>query len=103
VINACEAMERGGKIRIEELVFRGPNGQQEALIRVGDNGPGIPTALREKVFEPFFTTKEEGTGLGMSIAKRIINEHRGRLDIAETEGGGATVIVTLPVKEFADE
>jgi signal transduction histidine kinase len=103
VINACEAMERGGKIRIEESVSRGPNGGREALIRVCDNGPGIPASLQDKVFEPFFTTKEEGTGLGMSIAKRIINEHQGWLDIAETEGGGATVIVTLPVKEYADE
>ena len=103
VINACEAMERGGRIKIEELVSRGPGGRREALIRVCDNGPGIPAALHEKVFEPFFTTKEEGTGLGMSIAKRIVNEHQGWLDIAETEGGGATVIVTLPVKELSDE
>jgi signal transduction histidine kinase len=103
VVNACEAMERGGKIRIEELVSRSPNGHHEALIRICDNGPGIPAALHARVFEPFFTTKEEGTGLGMSIAQRIINEHQGWIDIAETEGGGTTVIVTLPVKEFVDE
>jgi len=103
VINACEAMERGGTIRIEEVVSRGANVGREAVIRVSDNGPGIPEALRPKVFDPFFTTKEEGTGLGMSIAKRIIDEHHGWLDIAETEGGGATLIVTLPVKESTDE
>ncbi len=103
VINACEAMERGGTIRIEEAVSRGPGGRREARIRVCDNGPGIPVSLREKVFEPFFTTKEEGTGLGMSIATRIINEHQGLIAIADTEGGGATVIVILPVKEVADE
>ncbi len=99
VINACEAMEKGGAIRIEELVSTGPSGNREAVIRVCDNGPGIPASLREKVFDPFFTTKEEGTGLGMSIAKRILSEHHGWIDIAATEGGGATVIVTLPVKE----
>lgn len=103
VINACEAMERGGTIRIEELVSRGPNAKREVVIRVSDNGPGIPAAVRQKVFDPFFTTKEEGTGLGMSIAKRIINEHQGWLDITTTEGGGATLIVTLPVKESTDE
>jgi signal transduction histidine kinase len=102
VINACEALGRGGKIRIEELVSRGTDGKHETLIRVCDNGPGIPEALHEKVFEPFFTTKEEGTGLGMSIAQRIINEHKGWIDITETEGGGTTVIVTLPVREFRD-
>lgn len=99
VINACEAMERGGTIRIEELVSKGPTGNREAVIRVCDNGPGIPAAIRDKVFDPFFTTKEEGTGLGMSIAKRILTEHHGWIDIAATDGGGATVIVTLPVKE----
>jgi signal transduction histidine kinase len=99
IINACEAMEKGGTIVIEELVSRKPPGCPEAVIRICDSGPGIPVSLREKVFEPFFTTKEEGTGLGLSIAKRIINEHKGWLDIAETEGGGATMVVTLPIKE----
>lgn len=99
IINACEAMGKGGTIVIEELVSRKPSGFPEAVIRICDNGPGIPASLRAKVFEPFFTTKEEGTGLGLSIAKRIINEHKGWLDIAETEGCGATVVVTLPIKE----
>ena len=99
VINACEAMVRGGRIRIEELVAKGPAGNRDAVIRICDNGPGIPPALHEKVFDPFFTTKEEGTGLGLSIAKRILNEHQGWIDIAPTDGGGTTVIVTLPVKE----
>ena len=58
--------------------------------------------VQAHLFEPFFTTKEEGTGLGMSIAQRIINEHKGWIDITETEGGGTTVIVTLPVREFRD-
>ena len=99
VINACEAMDRGGTLTIEELVSTNPTSRRAAVIRISDSGPGIPDALREKVFEPFFTTKEEGTGLGLNIAKRIINEHRGWLDIAEAEGGGATMIVTLPIEE----
>ncbi|MBL0715146.1 MAG: MCP four helix bundle domain-containing protein [Desulfosarcina sp.] len=103
VINACEAMARGGAITIEESVSRWPNAGRKAVIQVSDNGPGIPASLRGKVFEPFFTTKEEGTGLGMSIAKRIINEHQGGLDITSREGGGVTIIITLPVKESADE
>jgi len=85
------------------LVSPEANAGREAVIRVSDNGPGISEALRPKVFDPFFTTKEEGTGLGMSIAKRIIDEHHGGLDIATTEGGGATLIVTLPIKESNDE
>lgn len=103
VINACEAMEKGGAITIEELVSRNPSGQREAVIRIADNGPGIPASLREKVFEPFFTTKEEGTGLGLSIAKRIVNEHEGWLDIAATQGRGTTMVVTLPIEEEATD
>jgi signal transduction histidine kinase len=99
VINACEAMQKGGAITIEERVAAKPSGKREAVIRVSDSGPGIPAVLHDKVFEPFFTTKEEGTGLGLSIAKRIIHEHEGWLEIAKAEGGGATLIVTLPIKE----
>jgi len=70
-----------------------------AIIRIKDNGPGIPEAIQEKVFEPFFSTKEEGTGLGLSIAVRIIHQHAGRLKLESREGQGATLIITLPCQE----
>ena len=69
------------------------------LIRLTDNGPGISESIKKKIFEPFFTTKEEGSGLGLSIASRIVEEHRGRLDITTEEGEGTTFTITLPVKE----
>ena len=69
------------------------------VIRVSDNGPGIPGSLLDKVLQPFFTTKEEGTGLGLSIASRIIEEHGGRLNLTSTEGMGATFMITLPVRD----
>ena len=99
VVNACEAMTGGGRIIIheEETVARPLN--RVAVIRVIDNGPGIPQPIREKVLQPFFTTKEEGTGLGLSIACRVIEEHGGWLDIGSNQGDGTTVIITLPVKE----
>ena len=77
VVNACEAMERGGSIVIREQEMINPSNGRMAVIRVSDNGPGIPESIREKVLLPFFTTKEEGTGLGLSIAVRIIEEHHG--------------------------
>lgn len=103
VINACEAMEKGGAITIEELAPQKPSGNREVMIRICDSGPGIPAELRDKVFDPFFTTKEEGTGLGLSIAKRIINEHQGGIDITDAQSGGAALILTLPAKEPMDE
>jgi signal transduction histidine kinase len=98
IINACEAMEQGGSIVIEEEEdFAAPSGRV-AVIRLKDNGPGIPESIQDKIFQPFFTTKEEGTGLGLSIAARIVEEHQGRLDIQSKEGQGSTFIITLPIK-----
>ena len=97
VVNACEAMERGGAILIQEQESMTPSKERTAVIQVSDNGPGIQASIKEKMLQPFFTTKEEGTGLGLSIAARIIEEHHGRLDIESNEGGGATVVISLPV------
>lgn len=76
--------------------LRGPT----AEIRIKDNGPGIPDALREKILQPFFTTKKgkEGTGLGLSITHDIINAHGGTLEIESTAGEGAEFIVQIPVE-----
>ncbi len=103
IINACEAMPPGGSIVIEERTEINPYLGPAAVIVVRDNGPGIPSHLREKIFQPFFTTKEQGTGLGLSIAQRIITELGGRLELESTEGRGATFIITLPCREPAHE
>ena len=100
LVNACEAMERGGIIRIKEEEKDDPERGRTAVIKISDNGPGIPAALQDKVLQPFFTTKEQGTGLGLSIAARIVEQHGGWLDIISTEGKGTTFVISLPVKEF---
>lgn len=94
IINACEAMESGGgQIMIQEQAI---TSQQQTLIRISDNGPGISQVIQAKIFQPFFTTKEEGTGLGLSIAARIIEEHKGKLEVSSQEGSGTTFTITLP-------
>jgi signal transduction histidine kinase len=103
VVNACEAMEKGGSIVIREQESMAPSKDRIAVIRVSDNGPGIPESIMDKVLQPFFTTKEEGTGLGLSIAVRIVAEHNGRIDIESNQGGGSTFIISLPIKESRDE
>lgn len=96
VINACEAMEnKGGRIIISEEAV--PD-RAAVIIRIRDNGPGIPESVKGKIFQPFFTTKEEGTGLGLSIAARIIEEHGGKLEADSQDGQGATFILTLPAR-----
>ena len=102
IVNACEAMEKGGCIVIREQESADASNSRMAVIRVSDNGPGIPESIRHKVLQPFFTTKEDGTGLGLSIAVRIIEEHHGQM-VLESDPGGTTFIISLPIKEPNDE
>ena len=99
IINACEAMGRGGSIVIYEEAVIERETFRSAVIRISDNGPGIPDTVQSKVMEPFFTTKDEGTGLGLSIASRIVQEHGGRLNIKSKEGKGSTFSIMLPLEE----
>lgn len=96
VLNACEAMVEGGSITIcEEVGILEPYGHIVA-VRVSDTGPGVPQGIIEKVFAPFFTTKGDGSGLGLSIVKRIVEEHGGWITLQSPEGGGATFTLVFP-------
>jgi signal transduction histidine kinase len=97
ILNACEVMVNGGVITIQEEENLEPPLGPAVVIRVSDNGPGIPESVRDKIFQPFFSTKEEGTGLGLSIATRIIEDHGGRLELESTQHEGAAFIITLPL------
>lgn len=70
-------------------------GQSAIEIRVRDNGPGLTPEARRNAFEPFFTTKTKGTGLGMAIARRIVEAHGGEIDIGDTSSQGAEFVITL--------
>jgi signal transduction histidine kinase len=96
-------MTTGGSIVIREEVKQNRFNVLQAIIRVSDNGPGIPESIQKKIFQPFFTTKEEGTGLGLSIASRIIKDHNGRIDVKSKQGDGAIFIIRLPVREIRYE
>jgi signal transduction histidine kinase len=97
-VNACEAMPNGGSIVIGEEEGTTESMGGVVIVRVSDDGPGIPQSVQDKLFQPFFSTKEEGTGLGLNIAARVLEEHGGRLAVESQEGEGATFIITLPCK-----
>ncbi|MEW6671639.1 MAG: ATP-binding protein [Thermodesulfobacteriota bacterium] len=101
IVNACEAMEKGGAIVIREEERLDASLGQAAVIHISDNGPGISEDIREKVLQPFFTTKAEGTGLGLSIAARIVEEHHGRLEFTSEPGKGTTFSIALPLPAVA--
>lgn len=96
VLNACEAMVEGGTITIrEETGILEPHGRILA-VRVTDTGPGVPPAIAQSVFQPFYTTKGEGSGLGLSIVRRIVEEHGGWITLQSPEGRGATFTMVFP-------
>ena len=99
LVNSCEAMGNGGLIVIQEEEVAQERSGREVVIRITDNGPGIPESIQDKLFKPFFSTKEEGTGLGLSITVRIVEEHGGTLELRSREGEGATFVITLPCRE----
>ncbi len=99
IINACEAMKKGGSIIIHEEETDTESLGKVDVIRISDDGEGIPQVNRDKIFDPFFTTKEQGTGLGLNIAFNIIHEHGGWLDVESEEGKGTSFFITLPVKD----
>jgi signal transduction histidine kinase len=65
-------------------------------VAISDNGQGLNAEQRQHVFDPFFTTQAKGTGLGMAIAKRIVEAHGGQLSVGEAQQPGACFLVTLP-------
>ena len=92
LMNAAQAME--GKGRIEVAVS---TTDARCRVVIADRGPGMPDEVREKAFDAFFTTKHRGTGLGLPIAKRVIDAHGGAIHIDVPPGGGTTISVDLPL------
>jgi signal transduction histidine kinase len=92
--NAVSAIVGSGVITIRTWCIVG---KKKVAVSVTDTGKGIPERYLAKVFEPYFTLKAGGTGLGMALTKRIIDDHKGTIRIESKEGTGTTVTVELPV------
>jgi two-component system, NtrC family, sensor histidine kinase HydH len=95
VINAIQAVERNGRIRITAFC---PPETGTLVITVGDSGPGIPPERQAAVFEPFFTTKVEGSGLGLWIVQQIVTAHGGRVTVGRAPEGGAALSLAIPLE-----
>jgi len=93
IMNAAQAMPQGGEIKITT----GKEGDY-VFVSITDNGIGIKREIIDKIFEPFFTTKEkgEGTGLGLSLCKRLIEANEGKIEVESEEGKGSTFRVLIP-------
>jgi two-component system sensor histidine kinase PilS (NtrC family) len=90
-LNAVQAMPGGGELRVTMAVVAG-----RLLARVSDTGEGIAREDLAHIFEPFFSTKSDGTGLGLALVHRIVQEHGGEIDVYSRPGLGSTFTITLP-------
>ena len=99
MINAEQAMLEAHGRGILTIRTRHEADRDIAMLEVADSGPGVPVEVQTRIFDPFFTTKEvgRGTGLGLTVAYAIVQEHGGRIRVGSTPGGGATFIVELPL------
>ncbi|MFO1477750.1 MAG: ATP-binding protein [Verrucomicrobiota bacterium] len=107
LLNAVEAMGSEGTLTVATDLqgseaahaLREGGGTPGAVLRlrITDTGTGIAPEILNSIFEPFFTTKREGTGLGLSVTRRIIEDHAGRLEVQSTPGKGTTFTVLLPM------
>ena len=115
-LNAMEAMGEEGRLSIDVASVEAPasamtpyepNGpgtmspwssfREYAVVKVSDSGPGISAENMEKMFYPFFTTKKHGSGVGLSMARKVVDRHRGLMDVESEPGKGAVFTVRLPM------
>ena len=96
VLNALQASPAGGHV-----VVRTSGDKRRLVVSVSDDGEGMSPETRAKAFTPFFTTREEGTGLGLALVHRIVDQHGGSVDILSAPGRGTTVTLVFPAPRGA--
>jgi signal transduction histidine kinase len=102
--NSLDFLSSGGEIAVslsnQEKVRLGPKSKPQQCVRleISDNGPGIEKEQQSRIFEPFFTTRIKGTGLGLPLVHRVIEEHGGNIALHSKIGEGTTFTINLPIK-----
>jgi signal transduction histidine kinase len=100
--NAIDAMgSTSGERRLEVAIHRGRGGVATVIVR--DNGCGIPEDKQAKIFNPFYTSKQNGTGLGLGVAKKVIDAHRGTIEVSSALGVGTEFLVSIPLADAVRE
>lgn len=91
MLNGLQAIETSGNLTVSLS-------REDSLVRIdiSDSGKGIPPELHDRIFKPFFTSKYKGTGLGMTISKRIVEQHHGSISVSSQAGKGTMVTIVLP-------
>jgi two-component system, NtrC family, sensor histidine kinase AtoS len=95
-LNAIDAMQGGGTLSLKTR-YDAP--ARSIVVEVSDNGKVPDTSVLDKIFQPFFTTKPKGTGMGLAISKRLIENHRGTIGVVKNVSGGLTFRISLPIAQ----
>jgi two-component system sensor histidine kinase AtoS len=96
LLNAMEATPEGGTITLSTK----PGREGTVEVAVADTGKGMSEEARAKIFQPFYTTKPKGSGLGLAITRRLVEQHRGEIEVAGVLGQGTTFTITLPIDQI---
>jgi signal transduction histidine kinase len=97
VLNAFQAISEEGTIEVRTRLS-----EENVLVSIRDDGTGMDAEVHDKIFEPFFTTKARGTGLGLSLVRRAVENYDGEISVQSTPGEGTTFVFSLPVKASAE-
>jgi len=95
ILNAVDAMPKGGTLTISSTLEEKPF--RALALSFTDTGMGMPAEQQERLFEPFLTTKAHGTGLGLAIVQKIVEAHRGKIEVTSAPKKGTTFRILLPV------
>ena len=87
-------------IKNPKIIITVKNNKKSIMLKIEDNGIGIPTEIIDKIYEPYVTSKKTGTGLGLAIVNKIIEEHSGNIEIKNTKPNGVCILITLPLMEI---
>jgi len=91
LLNSIQAMPQGGELKVN-------TGEEDGQVKIvfSDTGKGIPPEIRGKIFDPFFTTRKEGSGLGLSIVHKVVENHQGKIEVDSKKGQSTTFTIWLP-------
>jgi two-component system sensor histidine kinase HupT/HoxJ len=96
ILNSIESLSRGGEIHI---MVEPDSTAGIVQLYIDDNGPGVSEENLDSIFDPFFTTRVRGVGLGLSISKRIVEQHKGNISVHNSPQGGARIKISLPLHQ----
>jgi two-component system C4-dicarboxylate transport sensor histidine kinase DctB len=99
IVNSSQAM-RQAAIKSASIIFNFKHENENLIIEIMDNGPGIKPEIQKTLFEPFFTTKPNGTGLGLSITMTLVKHLHGEISYHSNETGGALFRIVFPLKKI---